>query len=159
MATGRMLAESVSGDPTRRKAARLFAELIVVYLEREFENELTPVETQLRARIDALWNHVHANLQHNWTIRELAARAEMSPSHFHRVVLRLTGVSPKQMVTELRMQRAANLLLHHDTPLRVVASLVGYGTPFAFSAAFKRHEGVSPHEFRRRGGSTAGDSP
>jgi AraC-like DNA-binding protein len=54
------------------------------------------------------------------------------------------------MVFRLRMQRAEELLVKYDYALKNIAEELGYGTPFAFSNAFKRHKGISPEHFRRQ---------
>jgi AraC-like DNA-binding protein len=47
-----------------------------------------------------------------------------------------------------RMALAADLLCQPDETVGTVAEKVGYATPFAFSAAFKRVRGISPHAHR-----------
>ena len=47
-----------------------------------------------------------------------------------------------------RMAMAADLLCQADETVSTVAEKVGYSTPFAFSAAFKRVRGISPQEHR-----------
>ena len=44
------------------------------------------------------------------------------------------------------MAMAADLLCNPDETVSTVAEKVGYTTPFAFSAAFKRVRGISPQE-------------
>ena len=53
-------------------------------------------------------------------------------------------------LTEWRLTLAADLLLEPDATVATVARQVGYATPFALSAAFKRERGVSPRDHRRR---------
>lgn len=53
-------------------------------------------------------------------------------------------------LTGWRMSLAADLLEQSDATVASVARQVGYGTPFAFSAAFKREHGVSPQQYRAR---------
>jgi AraC-like DNA-binding protein len=48
-----------------------------------------------------------------------------------------------------RVALAADLLLEPGATIGSVADRVGYGSPFALSAAFKRLRGVSPREHRR----------
>ena len=48
----------------------------------------------------------------------------------------------------LRLARAADLMNDPEATLASVARSVGYATPFALSAAFKRQFGASPREFR-----------
>lgn len=47
-----------------------------------------------------------------------------------------------------RMAMTADLLCTPGETVGTVAEKVGYATPFAFSAAFKRLRGVSPQEHR-----------
>ena len=53
------------------------------------------------------------------------------------------------IITDLRLALAADLLRNDDTTIAAVAREVGYASPFALSAAFKRSFGVSPHQHRR----------
>jgi AraC-like DNA-binding protein len=47
-----------------------------------------------------------------------------------------------------RMAIAADLLCNPDETVGTVAEKVGYATPFAFSATFKRVRGISPQKHR-----------
>jgi len=52
-------------------------------------------------------------------------------------------------LTGWRLALAADLLLEPDATIGSVARAVGYATPFALSAAFKRERGLSPRDHRR----------
>jgi AraC-like DNA-binding protein len=60
-------------------------------------------------------------------------------------------------LTGWRLALAADLLREPDATIASVARKVGYGSPFALSAAFKRVRGVSPQQHRegRERGSVA----
>jgi AraC-like DNA-binding protein len=51
-------------------------------------------------------------------------------------------------LTNWRLALAADLLLEPGATVGSVADQVGYGSPFALSAAFKRVRGVSPRTHR-----------
>ena len=51
-------------------------------------------------------------------------------------------------LTAWRLALAADLLREPGATIGAVAKQVGYGSPFALSAAFKRVRGVSPKEHR-----------
>ncbi len=126
----------------------LLSELVVLYLERELAEEDSPLERGTRRQLEELWSIVSARLDKQWGVRELAQRVNMSCSSFYRACHRSTGDSPKQMLVKLRMQRAEELLRNYDYPLKIVADMLGYQSPFAFSNAFKRHKGMSPRDYR-----------
>ena len=51
-------------------------------------------------------------------------------------------------VTELRMERAAEMLRETDEKTYLIAEKTGYVDPNYFSYVFKRHFGVTPSKFR-----------
>jgi AraC-like DNA-binding protein len=93
-------------------------------------------------------------LQHNpahpWTVRDLAAKVGVSRAALARRFTELVGEPPIAYLTTWRLTLAADLLREPDATLASVARRVGYATPFALSAAFKRVRGVSPAEYRAR---------
>lgn len=143
------LVESLQESPPARHAARLYADLIAHYLERELGWDKDPVTRKIHERLYRLWDTVNGNLQKPWTVEELAANMHMSKAHLHRTCLQFCGMSPMQKVTQLRMQRA-EALLRRDYPIKAISDMVGYQSPYSFSVAFKRHTGLSPGQYRQQ---------
>ena len=56
----------------------------------------------------------------------------------------LVGEAPMTFLKNWRMALAADLLTRADATVASVAYEVGYSSPYAFSAAFKRVRGLSP---------------
>jgi AraC-like DNA-binding protein len=102
-------------------------------------------------RLWRLWEKVDANLNHPWTLRELARLACMSGEHLRRLCHKQTERSPVEQVTFLRMRRAATLLSSTPHKIESISHTVGYENSFAFSTAFKRWMGRSPSEYRAAG--------
>jgi AraC-like DNA-binding protein len=80
----------------------------------------------------------------------LAAESGASRSSLARRFQDLVGEPPMTFLKNWRMALAADLLCQPGETVGTVAGKVGYATPFAFSAAFKRVRGVSPQEHRVR---------
>ncbi|MBN1865778.1 helix-turn-helix domain-containing protein [Candidatus Sumerlaeota bacterium] len=133
------------------RTARLHAELVGVYLDREMEVGEEMALMHEETTLQTLWDEIEKTLERPWTIAGMAAFLHVSPIRLHRTVRRIHGATPMTMVTRLRMQRAQDLLRNGDLPIYSVAELVGYATPFAFSRAFRRFAGMSPRAFRRLG--------
>ncbi|PFG42713.1 AraC family transcriptional regulator [Isoptericola jiangsuensis] len=94
---------------------------------------------------------IHHDPARAWTVEGLAREVGLSRAAFARRFTGLVGESPMAYLTGWRLDLAADLLLaDDDATLTSVARAVGYATPFALSAAFKRVRGVSPAEHRRR---------
>ncbi len=93
---------------------------------------------------------LQTNPAHPWTVAELAHEVGMSRAALARRFTDLVGEPPMTFLTSWRLARAADLLRRPDATIAAVASEVGYATPFALSAAFKRVHGISPRDHRRR---------
>ncbi|MEU9032555.1 AraC family transcriptional regulator [Streptomyces sp. NPDC048383] len=91
---------------------------------------------------------LHENPAHGWTVEELAHKAGVSRASMARRFTQLVGEPPVAHLTGWRIALAADLLREPEATIATVARRVGYGTPFALSAAFKRVRGVSPQEYR-----------
>ena len=90
-----------------------------------------------------------------WTVERLGVTTGLSRAAFARRFSSLVGEPPLSYLTGWRMSLAADLLEEPDATVASVARKVGYGTPFAFSTAFKREHGVSPQQFRENRVATA----
>jgi len=91
---------------------------------------------------------IHAAPAHPWTVTELAARAGVSRAALGRRFTELLGAPPITYLTQRRLMLAADLLHESDATLTSIARQVGYASPFALSAAFKREFGRSPQDHR-----------
>lgn len=84
------------------------------------------------------------------SLDSLASVAHLSPFHFHRIYRALTGESVVETVQRVRLSRAAHHLTVADNAVGDIAANVGYGSPQAFSRAFRGFAGVSPSAFQLR---------
>jgi two-component system response regulator YesN len=82
------------------------------------------------------------------SLNEIATQANLSASHFSAVFSQETCQTFKEYLTEIRINKAKELL--RMTPLRSsdIAYQVGYNDPHYFSSVFKKNTGLSPIEFR-----------
>jgi len=101
-----------------------------------------------RKKVKALESRIQGNLGAEWTVASLGKELNMSPSYLHKATLRHLGIKPMALVTRLRMNHAMSRLLTTQMTLAAIADEVGYASPYAFSAAFKREVGSSPAQFR-----------
>jgi AraC-like DNA-binding protein len=93
---------------------------------------------------------LHDDPARPWTVAALAAAVGVSRAALARRFTTLVGEPPMVYLTGWRLALAADLLREPDATVAAVARRVGYGSPFALSAAFKRVRGVSPQQHRRR---------
>ncbi|WP_433796223.1 AraC family transcriptional regulator [Actinoplanes sp. CA-252034] len=98
--------------------------------------------------VSAALTCIHARPDRAWTVASLAAEARCSRAALARRFTELVGVPPMTYLTEWRLSCAADMLVRSDATLEAIARDVGYASPFALSAAFKRVRGVSPRSLR-----------
>jgi len=95
--------------------------------------------------------YVSANPDADLSLGALAARARLSPFHLHRLFSQLAGETPRHYTARLRLARAAVLLLTTRDSVIEVALASGFQSHETFCRAFRRHFGVTPREYRKRG--------
>jgi len=101
-------------------------------------------DPQIAAALEALHDEPAAP----WRVQSLAERVNLSRATLSRRFTALTGQSPIAYLTWWRMVVAAQLLRETDRALPGIAAEVGYGSPYAFSHAFKRQFGLTPGRYR-----------
>jgi AraC-like DNA-binding protein len=105
------------------------------------------------AESDAAIGHtvrlIHDDPARSWTVASLAHEAGMSRAAFARRFGDVVGEPPMTYLTNWRLTLAADLLRDPTMTVGSVADEVGYASPFAFSAAFKRVRGLSPRAHRQ----------
>jgi AraC family transcriptional regulator, regulatory protein of adaptative response / methylphosphotriester-DNA alkyltransferase methyltransferase len=89
------------------------------------------------------------------SLDDIARRVASSRRQLQRAYLEIGGTTFREHLTEVRMDRAAELLASGRLSVREVAHLVGYRQPAQFAKAFRRHRGVAPSDFRSGAGSLA----
>lgn len=93
---------------------------------------------------------IHASPGKPWTVESLAGSVGVSRASLARRFHERVGKPPMTYLNQLRLAKAADLMGDPRLTLTSVSRKIGYGSPFSFSAAFKRRYGVSPQEYRRR---------
>ncbi|MGV2853690.1 AraC family transcriptional regulator [Glutamicibacter sp. AGC13] len=94
--------------------------------------------------VGAMW----AQPARAWSVEGLARTAAMSRSAFSPAFRQAMGTAPMGYLTKLRLALAHDALLASDAPLSQIARDVGYSSPFALSAAFRRAYSTSPSALR-----------
>lgn len=82
-------------------------------------------------------------------VEQLAGKAHMSASAFHRAFKEITSDSPMQYLKKVRLTKAKDLMVQENMKAYLAADRVGYESPSQFSREFKRYFGQSPAEMMR----------
>jgi len=120
----------------------------------------TPMGTENRSalireyerRINLALDHIRDNLGADLSVNAIARAALFSPFHFHRLFTAMTGETLYDHVRRLRLEKAANWLLH--TPEQRITDIAlecGFSSSATFARAFRDHFSASASEWRARG--------
>jgi AraC family transcriptional regulator len=151
----RDIAEELSDEESGQEmiVAALVEQLVVRLLRRHANVrraeglELTRaglVDRRVRRAVELM----HAHLERELPLEELASAAYLSPFHFARLFKKVTGASPHAYLAALRIERARSLLATTDASVTEVATRVGYSSSSHFSKAFRQSTGLTPRAFR-----------
>ncbi len=139
-------------------ASRLFMEqaidLLGIQLIRNHSSLASMPQAETRRgladwQVKRVTNYMNDFLDRDIGLDEMAALVDLSRFHFATAFRLATGVAPHQYLTALRMTRARKLLAQPELPITQVALTVGYQTPSAFTASFRKANNMTPSEFRR----------
>lgn len=85
------------------------------------------------------------------SLNTIAAEVGMSPSYFSSIFSKEMGKTFVEYLTEIRMDRAKELLMCSSMKTSEIGYEVGYKDPHYFSYIFKKTQNYTPEEFRARG--------
>ena len=145
--------EAQLGRPGADGVLTRLAELMFIELLRRYLQELPAgrigwlagLRDEVVGRALAL---LHDQPGHDWTLDQLARKANSSRTNLAKRFSELLGQPPMQYLTQWRMQVAANLLTQDNAKLSAIGAEVGYDSEAAFSRAFKKATGLSPGAWR-----------
>lgn len=101
------------------------------------------------AKIAALMQGIEASPAGSWTNKELAAALGMNEDHFAKLFKKHAGMPPGEFVSAVRHREARKLLRETELSVEEVGGQVGHPDIHYFSRIFRRHEGISPREYRK----------
>lgn len=79
---------------------------------------------------------------------DLGAELGISRVQLYRKVKALTGLSPVELLRQIRLQKAYSLLEHTDHTVSEIAYDTGFSSPGYFTTCFKKQYGKNPMEMR-----------
>ena len=102
-----------------------------------------------RERLNRVLVHIQENIDRPMALEPLAAVANFSPFHFHRIFAAHVGETLSGHIRRVRLERAAQKLRLPAMPITEIALSAGYETPAAFTNAFRKHFGMNPTEYKK----------
>ena len=83
----------------------------------------------------------------DYSVDTLEKEMSISHTHFYRKVKSLTGFSGKELLQNMRLKRAADLLLQNKLRVSEIAYMTGFNDPRYFSKCFRKKYGMNPSAY------------
>ncbi len=139
-----------------RKQGIYRAKILNTLMSLFFLRLLTDYEgtAQLSRKSDFLWKPEYLSMfqyiQNHFasiTLEELAKKYNYSDRQVIRIIQNCTGMTLTQLLTKLRMERAADLITAQAIPFTRIATEVGYSTLSSFYRAFSQYYQCTPKDY------------
>lgn len=106
-------------------------------------------ESQGRKALSKSLSYIEEHyMEESLSLNEVAAANDVSPNYFSAMFSQEMGKTFVEYVTELRMNKAKELLLTEGIKSGDIGPMVGYKNPQYFSFVFKKTQGCSPREYK-----------
>lgn len=104
------------------------------------------IDPQRRKLVARAQEHLAQNLDSEITLADLARAVHASPFHLHRVFSAVTGATPHAYLTQLRVDRACELL-REGWSVGETALAVGFRSRGHLARVFRARTGVHPSRY------------
>ena len=125
--------------------------LLRLHTETDGENDVFLQGKELSAKpvkgvMETLQNGVYSAL----TIDDVCAQTAYGRAYLFRVFKAATGKTIMEYYTELKIERAKQLLRENELSVKEIAELLAFNEPNYFTKTFKRITGLTPTAYKRR---------
>lgn len=112
------------------------------------QNMCTKKEEHENQLVVKAQNYIQDNFKKDLSLDEVSRQLDLSPYYFSKLFKEETGSNFVEYVTNLRINRAKELLAEDNCSMKEICAEVGYSDPNYFSRIFKKNTGVTPTEYR-----------
>lgn len=152
-----MMQESAERGPGSTVLCRAYLHQCVGLACRKFGKELWHLAEQRvsnaarRETMTRLGHFLRANFDKQASLTDAAAAVDLTPTYLAHLVKKETGKTFLELLTERRLDRAKELMMHTALPIARIAEMAGFADFAYFTRRFKQLTGVSPSRFRAAG--------
>ena len=99
---------------------------------------------------EELLRYIEEHYNEKIGLSELSAKIFYNPSYFSRIFKESIGMSFMDYITNIRINKACELLLKTDLPISEIALNVGCSNNSAFYENFKKIKGITPAQYKKQ---------
>ena len=136
-----------SEDALERESC-LFETILALFDYYAAESVPARIVSREQHIVSQMKEYLHAHLDSNITLAQLAQLTHRNPSYLIRLFRKVTGLPPCTYLTQIRVERAKQLL-SQGYPTADVAQAVGFADQSHLTRRFKAIVGITPGRYRK----------
>ena len=109
------------------------------------------VKTDLNKNIKEAVSYIDNNLDKKLTIDGISRSINISKSTIYRNFHSFLNCTVNEYMTLKRIEKSVDLLLNTDLSIEDITQKVGFESASYYSKVFKKHKGLSPLKYRKKG--------
>jgi two-component system response regulator YesN len=154
----RCVAKKINVDDTSKYAAELeeiydFHEMkdyVINQIEIAIGKIVTIDRTEHKVWKDKILEYMNMNYMDNITLDEVAKIAGFSSYYLSKIFKNEFKVNYSQYLTNIRIQKAKELLRKGELSVKQISYMIGYSEPNYFARVFKKETGLSASEYQKK---------
>jgi AraC-like DNA-binding protein len=125
-----------------------FCKMYLIFSKALVEME-SAMDKAENAHVKKATKFIRENYTNNISLHDVAKTVDISGRHLTRLFSDEIGMTVQDYITILKINKAKELLRIVDRNITQVAFELGFSSSDYFSSFFKKHEGLSPREFKK----------
>lgn len=128
----------------------------IIEFHRHMNDKANKVRSERSKLLLPVLNYIDENFRSDFSMTVLAELAGVSPQHLCRIFKDAMNMRPGEYLTQKRLQESRRLLRISELPISEIAKQSGFPDAGYFSTVFKKHQGMTPMEYKKMHGNTQG---
>ncbi|MCU6794161.1 AraC family transcriptional regulator [Paenibacillus sp. WQ 127069] len=121
---------------------------LFIFYEQIITETVVKPERKAVTVISLITSHIENNYAKDLYLESIADEIGLSSKYISRIFKEITGTSITDYISLIRMSKAKEMLLNTDLKIGDIAQQIGIESRTTFLRIFKKHEGISPMDYR-----------
>lgn len=123
---------------------------IFVMLQRLVNKDVSTRSLPINPIIEAATKYICDNYSHELPLDDIADYCHVSNSYLSRLFKEIMGININAYINSIRIHQALRLLKNTNMTILEISEACGYNGIKHFCSTFKKQQGVTAHEFRKK---------